>query len=54
MSKVISCDDGAVIRGDTDAELLAGARQHMHEAHPQLDPSDEQWLGMAVDEPVRP
>ncbi|HVL97724.1 MAG TPA: hypothetical protein VM324_00310 [Egibacteraceae bacterium] len=54
MSKVINCDEGVVIRGDTDAELLAGARQHIQEAHPDLELSDEQLLGMAVDEAVRP
>lgn len=50
MSKVINCEDGAVIRGDTDAELLAGARRHMQEAHLELDLTDEQLLGMAVTE----
>jgi predicted small metal-binding protein len=53
MSKMISCDDGTVIRGENDAELLAGARRHMHDAHPELELSDEQLLGMAVDEAAR-
>lgn len=53
MSKVINCDDGVVIRGDTDAELLAGARRHMREAHPELELSDEQLLAMAVDDTAR-
>ncbi len=36
MAKVINCDDGAVIRGETDEELLANAREHIREAHPEL------------------
>lgn len=36
MSKIINCDDGVVIRGDTDAELLSNAEAHMREAHPDL------------------
>jgi hypothetical protein len=50
MSKIINCDDGVVIRGDTDETLLANARQHLHDAHPGLDLSDDQLLGMAVAE----
>lgn len=50
MAKVINCDDGVVVRGDTDEELLANARSHIREAHPELDSqlTDEQLLGMAV------
>ncbi len=36
MAKVINCDCGAVIRGDTDAELVAAAQRHLREAHPDL------------------
>lgn len=54
MAKVINCDDGVVLRGDTDEELLANARRHLSEAHPDLAPNitDEQLLGMAVPAPV--
>lgn len=50
MAKVINCDDGVVIKGETDEELLANARSHMAEAHPELASqiTDEQLLGMAV------
>lgn len=51
MSKVINCDDGVVVRGATDAELLSNARKHIAEAHPDMvgKLSDEQLLGMAVE-----
>lgn len=54
MSKVINCEDGVIVRGDTDAELLASARIHIAEAHPDLvgQLSDEQLLGLAVEEPT--
>ncbi len=49
MTKVINCDDGYVVRGETDAELLARARRHIEEAHPDLvgKITDEQLLAMA-------
>lgn len=54
MAKVIICDDGTVVTGDTDEELLAQARRHLREAHPDLagTVSDEQLLAMAVQAPV--
>jgi hypothetical protein len=52
MSKVINCDDGVVVRGADERELLANARAHIADAHPDLvgKLSDEQLLGMAADE----
>ena len=52
MTKIIKCDDGVVVRGDTESELLANARKHIAEAHPDMvgKMTDEQLLGMAVDE----
>lgn len=49
MSKIINCQDGVVIRGEDDAELLANAREHLRTAHrDMLDKiSDEQLLAMA-------
>ena len=46
MAKVINCDCGYTARGETDEELLAAARQHIEEAHPDMKdpPSDEQLL----------
>ncbi|WP_158845680.1 hypothetical protein [Saccharothrix deserti] len=52
MAKIIRCDDGVVLRGETDEELLAAAFAHIRDAHPELDGSltREQLLAMAVQE----
>ncbi|MGH2721534.1 MAG: hypothetical protein ACRDJO_08020 [Actinomycetota bacterium] len=49
MAKVINCEDGAVIRGETDEELLANAREHLREFHPDIagTVSDADLLAMA-------
>jgi predicted small metal-binding protein len=36
MAKVINCECGYVIRGDSDDELIANAEAHMRESHPDL------------------
>jgi len=36
MAKQISCECGAVIRGDTDEEVVARAQQHIQSDHPEL------------------
>jgi hypothetical protein len=52
MAKIIRCEDGAVIRGANDDELLANAQQHMRDVHPDLADSfgPEQLLAMATEE----
>jgi predicted small metal-binding protein len=49
MAKVINCECGYVVRGDTDDELLARAEAHMREAHPEMagKVSREDLLAMA-------
>lgn len=49
MAKLINCDCGFVVRGDTDAELVAAGQAHIREAHPDLvgQVSDDQLLAMA-------
>jgi predicted small metal-binding protein len=49
VAKVINCECGYTVRGETDEELLAGAQQHMQDAHPDMvgKVSDEQLLSMA-------
>jgi predicted small metal-binding protein len=50
LAKVINCDCGYVVRGDTDEELLNGARAHISDAHPDMgEVSDDQLLAMAED-----
>ncbi len=34
--KVFNCEDGVVITGADDDELVANARAHIAEAHPEL------------------
>jgi hypothetical protein len=36
MAKVINCECGQVVRGDTDEELLAAAEAHVDRDHPEL------------------
>ncbi len=36
MAKQITCECGYVIRGETDREVMQGARDHMQADHPEL------------------
>ncbi len=47
MAKVINCECGLTLRGETDAEVLAAAEKHIEENHPDLvgTVSDEQLQG---------
>ncbi len=36
MARVINCECGQVIRGETDEELIARATDHVNENHPEL------------------
>ena len=49
MAKVINCDCGFVVRGDSDDELLANARNHIASDHPDMagKVGDEDLLAMA-------
>jgi predicted small metal-binding protein len=48
MAKVINCECGETVRGETDDEVVAAAREHINAAHPEMkDTSDEQILSMA-------
>lgn len=53
MAKVIHCDDGAVITGADDAELITNAEAHVRAAHPELvgTMSVETLLAQAVENP---
>lgn len=52
--KVINCEDGVVITGGDDDELVANARAHIAEAHPDLHGklSREDILRMATEAPA--
>jgi hypothetical protein len=36
MAKLINCECGQVVRGDTDEALVANAEAHMRQDHPDL------------------
>ena len=49
--KVVHCDCGTDVSGETDDELVANVEQHVGEAHPEMEGqmSREQILEMAHD-----
>ena len=49
MPKLINCECGHVVRGETDEELVAVAEAHINRDHPDLvgKVSREDLLGMA-------
>jgi predicted small metal-binding protein len=49
MTKVINCDCGRVVRGDSDEELVAAAQKHAREAH-GMELTRDQVLSLAVPE----
>jgi hypothetical protein len=50
MSQVIKCECGFIAEGETDGELLAAARAHIADAHPDLvgQVQDSDLLAMAT------
>ncbi len=36
MAKLINCECGYVVRGETDDELIAAAEEHLNRDHPEL------------------
>jgi predicted small metal-binding protein len=49
MTRIINCDCGRVVRGDSDDELVAAAQQHAREAH-GMELTREQVLALATPE----
>jgi predicted small metal-binding protein len=49
MSKLINCECGQVVRGETDDELIRNAEEHINRDHPELvgKLSRDDLLGMA-------
>jgi predicted small metal-binding protein len=49
MAKLINCECGQVVRGESDDELVAAAEAHIHRDHPELvgKLSRDDILGMA-------
>jgi predicted small metal-binding protein len=36
MAKLINCECGRTIRGETDEEVIGQAEEHIRESHPEL------------------
>jgi predicted small metal-binding protein len=47
--KVVHCECGVDVQGETDDEIVANVEQHVREAHPEMEGqmSREDILGMA-------
>lgn len=52
MAKVINCQCGATVRGETEDDIVAAAESHIQAEHPNLvgKMGREQILAMAKDE----
>ncbi len=49
MAKIMQCDCGYVVRGETDDELVANVQEHAREVH-DMELTREQVLAMAQQE----
>jgi predicted small metal-binding protein len=49
MAKIMRCDCGYVVRGETDDELVANVQKHAREVH-DMEITREQVLAMAQQE----
>ena len=49
MAKIMQCDCGSVVRGETDDELVANVQKHAREVH-DMEITREQVLAMAQQE----
>ena len=49
MAKIMLCDCGHVVRGETDDELVANVKEHAREVH-DMEVTREQVLAMAQQE----
>ena len=52
MRKVINCECGEVVRGNTDEELIAAVKAHISRDHPELlsKLSEDDILAMAEED----
>ena len=51
MAKVVNCECGHTVRGETDDELVAGVEAHVRQDHPEMvgQMSRDDILGMAAE-----
>jgi predicted small metal-binding protein len=52
VSKIINCECGHVVRGETDDEIVASTEEHVRDVHPDLvgQLTRDQILAMAEEE----
>lgn len=52
MTKVINCECGMTVRGESDDEVVTNAMEHVREQHPDMEGSitREQLLSMSEEE----
>jgi predicted small metal-binding protein len=52
VAKVINCECGFVVRGDSEDELVQNAKAHIGDAHPEMvgQVSDDDLLAMAEED----
>lgn len=48
MKRYLHCPCGEWLEGEDEADLIRKAREHLAEAHPELEYTDEQILFMAI------
>jgi len=55
MARIIVCECGTIVRGDSDQELLAEGRRHMASNHPAIAEriTDEELFALSQEEPGR-
>jgi predicted small metal-binding protein len=53
MARIIVCECGTIVRGNSEQELLAGGRLHMASNHPAVAEqiTDEELLALSEEEP---
>ena len=51
MARIINCECGHTVQGESDDELVANAEEHIRNAHPEMvgQMSRDDLLGMAED-----
>ncbi len=47
--RVLDCDCGHTLQAANDDELVGEARQHVDDAHPDMDLSDDQLKSLVAD-----
>ena len=47
--RVIDCDCGTTLQAANDDDLFKAAREHVDEAHPEMEFSDDQVRGLVAD-----